>query len=166
MAIKGGFLRLAAITCYFIAFCSAVVITGSFAWFTVRHHESRNIATLVLGGATLLYTIFNTIFTCCTAGIAFFAFTSILFDIVFTGAMIAVAVLNRSATNGCDGPRYPRVVYEGRGHTVCRLFVASFAVAILAALMFVFTIIFQILIRSREKRQTYRSKGVLRPQFR
>merc|ERR1711981_777387 len=60
------------------------------------------------------------------AVIGLFAFIGALMDIFFAGGMIAIAVLNRSARFGCP---------EGTG-TTCRMFVATFAVAIIAVLAY------------------------------
>ncbi|EME83290.1 uncharacterized protein MYCFIDRAFT_88196 [Pseudocercospora fijiensis CIRAD86] len=163
MAIKGGALRLVMIAAYFVAFCCASIITGAFAWFTATQFGTRNIATLALAAITMLYTLTCMIITCCTAGISFFAVASLIFDFIFLCAMIAVAALNGSGRHGCDrgsNNAWPRVVYRGSGISGCRLFVASFAVAIIAIFMFVVTIVTQSIIRRRGNRsRTYVSKA-------
>ena len=68
------------------------------------------------------YSFVAMLLTCCLAGIGFFAFVGALMDVAFAGAMIAIAVLNRDARFGCPA---------GSG-TTCRLYVATFAVAIIA----------------------------------
>ncbi|SMR55956.1 unnamed protein product [Zymoseptoria tritici ST99CH_3D1] len=160
MAIKGGLLRLVKIGCYLVAFCCASVITGAFAWFCVDRDEfeDRNLASLVIGAVTMFYTLVAALFTCCTAGISFFAVISIFLDIVFAALMIAVAAINSSATNGCDRRPYPRIIYRGSRLMDCELFVAAFAVAIVAIFMFIVTAVTQVLIRGHS-RKTHVSKG-------
>ena len=99
----------------------------------------------------MLYTFSSFMIICCTAGLSFFAIGRIIMDVVFAAAMIAVAAINRSATNGCGNPTYPRVVYDGSGGSGCRLFVAAFAVAIISIFMFIVTAIVQGMIRRRGK---------------
>ncbi|KXT08346.1 hypothetical protein AC579_9940 [Pseudocercospora musae] len=162
MAIKGGVLRLVMITAYFVAFCCATIITGAFAWFTATQFGTRNVATLALAAITMLYTLTCVIITCCTAGISFFAVASLIFDFIFLCVLIAIAALNRSGRHGCDGGNntWPRVVYGGSGTSGCRLFVASFAVAIIAIFMFVVTMVTQLMIRRRgDRSRTYVSKA-------
>ena len=72
------------------------------------------------------YSFVAMLLTCCLAGIGLFAFIGAIMDIFFAGGMIAIAVLNRSARFGCP---------EGTG-TTCRMFVATFAVAIIAVLAY------------------------------
>jgi hypothetical protein len=109
----------------------------------------------------MVYTLTCAVVTCCTAGISFFALISIIMDIVFAALMVAVAAINNSATNGCGNyAPFPRVVYRGSGLSGCRLFVAAFAVAIIAIFMFIITSITQFIIRRRGNRNTYVSKGM------
>lgn len=80
----------------------------------------------------MAYTLVCGLITCCTAGVSFFALISIVMDVLFIGAMMAVAIINRSATRPCGSFDPPRVVYHGSGQSGCELFKAAFAVAILA----------------------------------
>ncbi|KAH8679543.1 hypothetical protein BGZ60DRAFT_524767 [Tricladium varicosporioides] len=50
MAFKGGFLCMVMITCYFLAFCCAAIITAAFAWFSGR----RNFGSLQVTEDSLL----------------------------------------------------------------------------------------------------------------
>ncbi|KAM3414824.1 hypothetical protein BST61_g9969 [Cercospora zeina] len=155
MAVGGGLLRLVLITCYAIACFCAAIIMGAFAWFTATQLGARNIASLVLGAVTLVWATLSALTSCCTAGVSVFAACSIFFDLICIGMMMAVAIINRSGSHGCDnGPPFPRVVYYrgfGRAsrYTGCRLFVATFAVAIIAVFAFVGAILTQVLIRRR-----------------
>jgi hypothetical protein len=125
----------------------------------VRAFGARSVASLAIGAITMVYTATCALVTCCTAGISFFAAISIFLDIVFAALMIAVAAMNNSATNGCDYAPFPRVVYRGSGRSGCQLFVATFAVAIIAIFMFIITCITQFIIRRRGNRNTV-SKGM------
>ncbi|KAF2212766.1 hypothetical protein CERZMDRAFT_90668 [Cercospora zeae-maydis SCOH1-5] len=155
MAIGGGLLRLVLITCYAIAFFCAAIIMGAFAWFTTTQLGARNIASLVLGAVTLVWALISALTGCFTAGVSVVSACSILFDLISIGMMMAVAIINRSGADGCDGPPpYPRVVYYRRfgrssGYDGCRLFVATFAVAIIAVFAFLVAILTQVLIRRR-----------------
>ncbi|KAG4422257.1 hypothetical protein IFR04_004637 [Cadophora malorum] len=151
MALTGGLLRMVMIGCYVLAFCCATIITGAFGWFTARHNfTTRNIASVSIGSITMVYTLVCILVTCCTAGISFFALISIVMDVIFTALMIAVVAINRSARYGCDAPPpYPRVVYDGSGESGCELFVASWAVAIIAIFLFLVAAVTQWMIRSR-----------------
>ncbi|PPJ57180.1 hypothetical protein CBER1_07033 [Cercospora berteroae] len=156
MAIAGGLLRLVLITCYAIAFICAAIIMGAFAWFTATQLGARNIASLVLGSITTLWAMISALTSCFTAGVTVLTACSIFFDLLCVGMMMAVAIINRSATNGCDdGPPYPRVVYRGfgrsSGYNGCRLFVATFAVAIIAVFAFIVAMLVQVLIRRRSR---------------
>lgn len=126
--------------------------------FTFNYEGIRNVTALTLGVATLPYTVYKTV-KACTAGIAFFGFTHTFLDIVYIAAMLAVAILSRPGASGCY--QYLQSVLEGSwtGLLPCTAMSASFAMAILAALMLVFAIIFQLLIRAREKPWAHTSKG-------
>ena len=105
-----------------------------------------------MGIASMLWSFTNFLLVCCTAGISFLAIISIVVDILFLAVMIAIAVLNRSATNGCSsGAPYPRVVYDGSGRAGCRLFIAAFAVSVAAVFLYAFTAGVQFLIYRRGK---------------
>lgn len=85
MAIKGGAARLLMMSAYFLAFCCSIIITGAFAWvrpttettsiqrttsllicsqFTARETRSRNLATLIMGIASLLWSFTSFLLIC------------------------------------------------------------------------------------------------------
>ncbi|KAL5331157.1 hypothetical protein ACEPPN_000686 [Leptodophora sp. 'Broadleaf-Isolate-01'] len=97
----------------------------------------------------MAYKLVCVLVTSCTAGISFFALISIIKDILFIALMIVVVALNRSARYICDAPPYPRVVYDGSRRSRCQLFVASWAVAIIAIFLFLVAAVTQWMIRSR-----------------
>ena len=102
--------------------------------------------------------IFAVILTCFLGGFSFFAFLAIVLDVLFIGAMIAIAVLTRDGASSCNGivntplgngpsnskdPGYgnngfgfgngENVTYAPNLHLACRLNTAAFAVSIIAA---------------------------------
>ena len=85
-----------------------------------------------------------------------------MLDVVFIGLMVAVAAINGSARYGCSAPDpYPRTVYDGSGQSGCRLFVASWAVTIIAIFAFLVAAVAQFIIRRRGRTHTSRvSKGM------
>ena len=98
----------------------------------------------------MLYTLTCVIITCCTAGISFFAIASITFDSIFFVLMISLAIINRNARYGCDGPApYPRAVVGGSGDSGCRLYVTAWAVTIISLFLFIVTMVTQFVIRKR-----------------
>jgi len=112
---------------YFVAFCCSVIIVGATGWFIASFAGSkRDFAIIGIGAISMAYSFVAMLLTCCLAGIGLFAFIGAIMDIFFAGGMIAIAVLNRSARFGCP---------EGTG-TTCRMFVATFAVAIIAVLAY------------------------------
>ncbi|GAB7366602.1 hypothetical protein MBLNU230_g8587t1 [Neophaeotheca triangularis] len=158
MAIKGGLARITMMSCYGIIWCSSIIITAAFAWFTATQISKRNIGSLALGCASLLWSSISFFLICCTAGISFFAIPRIAIDILFVGVMMAVAIVNRSATEGCSSPAYPRVVYDGSGSSGCRLFMAAFAVAVLSVILYIVTAVMQTLIWRRGRSSSSSSK--------
>ena len=73
------------------------------------------------------------------AGVSFFALMAIVFDIVFMAVMIAVAVVNRAGRFGCPD----------NASTACRLFVATFAVAIVGVFAYLINIGISFIMRRR-----------------
>lgn len=106
----------------------------------------------------MIYTAICVLVTCCTAG-TFLAYLGIALDLVFIGAMMAVAILNRFVTDGCflggGRRRIPR--YHGPD-LACSLATTAFAVAIAAIFMFVITMICQFFIRRRSTRASTKSE--------
>jgi hypothetical protein len=133
----------------------------------------------------MLYAFTAALVSCCTAGIGLFSFCYVLSDLISIGLMMAVAILNRDASDGCDG-RGPGRGGGGRGRrdvgdewdrwtwgggwdgrdgfgrdrlrledgTACDLYVASFALAIVAVFLFLVTMVVQVLLRSHRNRKS------------
>ncbi|KAF7192622.1 hypothetical protein HII31_06028 [Pseudocercospora fuligena] len=147
MAIKGGLLRLVMITAYFIAFVCSLLIVGSFA--------------------------IQTILICCTAGITLLWLLSIIGDSISIILMIAIAGMNRSGRFGCNGNNWRdwdedtfefiREIWDDGGVHACRLFVACFAVSLVAIFTFVITIICQVFVRRGRRVKVMKSEGDVLP---
>ena len=107
--IAGSALRLFTTFLYILAFCCAAVGLGIYSYFLARlSKNNRPInndlrAVEGLTGSAVLYTIFAVLLTCILGGKRLFAFCGILLDILFCGAMIAVAVLTRHGASSCRG---------------------------------------------------------------
>ena len=134
-----------------------------------------------ISGAAVLYLIFAVVLTCCLGGISFFAFLALVLDVLFAAAMIAVAVLTRDGASSCtgdvqtplgDGPadsntggfgnegfgtgQGENFTYSASLGSICRLNTAAFAVAILAAFLFLCTAVMQVmLVRHHKKEKRY-----------
>ncbi|KAJ5239062.1 hypothetical protein N7468_003681 [Penicillium chermesinum] len=167
-AAGGVFLRFCGLVIRFLQFLVGVVILGIFSYFlAILSHHNQTIATWVkavegLAGATTLYGLLGTIFVCCLGGVAFFAFLGVVFDVLFMGAMIAVAILTRHGVNKCSGIVDTPV---GKGNanddspsdlryrTACRLEKAVFAVSIIGIFFFLVSVFFQVLLARHHKRE-------------
>ena len=134
-----------------------------------------------ISGAAVLYLIFAVVLTCCLGGISFFAFLALVLDVLFAAAMIAVAVLTRDGASSCtgdvdtplgNGPADSNtggfggegfgsgggenLTYSASLGSICRLNTAAFAVAILAAFLFLCTAAMQVLlVRHHKKEKRY-----------
>ena len=92
-----------------ISFCCAAIILGIYSYFlAVLADRDLHIATWKkavegLAGAATLYAILAILLTCCLAGVTFFSFLGLVLDILFVGAMIAIAVLTRQGAHSCSG---------------------------------------------------------------
>jgi hypothetical protein len=109
MAFGGAALKALQTLLYALEFCCAAIILGIYSYFlSVLADRDVPIYTWAkavegLSGAAVLYTIFAVLLTCFLGGKAFFAFLGILFDLLFTGAFIALAVLTRDGSKSCSG---------------------------------------------------------------
>jgi hypothetical protein len=159
MALGGAALKAFQTLLYALEFCCAGIILGIFSYFlSVLADRDLPIsktwqAVEGLSGAAVLYTIFAVLLTCFLGGKTFFAFLGIVFDLLFTGAFIAIAVLTRDGAHNCSGnvstplgngqsnskqgfgsnnqgDQYTYAVSLG---TACRLNTVCFAVAIAGA---------------------------------
>ncbi|KAF2689213.1 hypothetical protein K458DRAFT_413508 [Lentithecium fluviatile CBS 122367] len=181
MALGGAALKLFQTILYAIEFCCAGIILGIYSYFlSVLADRDLFIATWIkavtgLAGAAVLYTIFAVLLTCFLGGKTLFAFLGIIFDILFVGAMVAIAVLTRDGAHSCsgfvntplgDGQSSSKQGFgsDGDGNQItyaaslgssCRLNSACFAVAIAAALLFLVSALVQLClgrIHKKEKR--------------
>jgi hypothetical protein len=159
MAFGGAALKFIATALYALEFCCAAVILGIYSYFLAVQAD-RNVtiprwqqAVEGLSGATVLYTIFAIVFTCCLGGKTFFALLGLIFNVLCCGAMIAIAVLTRDGASKCSGyvntplgngparskegfgstDQGNQITYAASLGTTCRLNTACFAVAIIGA---------------------------------
>jgi hypothetical protein len=181
MALGGAALKLFQTILYAIEFCCAGIILGIYGYF-LSVLADRNLvigtglkAVTGLSGAAVLYTIFAVLLTCFLGGKTFFAFLGIVLDILFCGAMVAIAVLTRDGAHSCsgfvstpigDGPSSAKegfnsngdgrqVTYSASLGSACRLETACFAVACVAAALFLVSALVQFClgrIHKKEKR--------------
>jgi predicted Co/Zn/Cd cation transporter (cation efflux family) len=118
-----------------------------------------------ISGAAVLYTLINTILTCCLGGRPFLAIFSCILDICFAGGFIAIAVLTRQGASSCSGyihtplgsgdswyaapsKHYGLIPYLSK---VCSKNKAVFAISIVATVLFVASTIMQLVLFSRRK---------------
>jgi hypothetical protein len=147
---------------YGLEFCCAAIILGFYSYF-LAVQSSRHVsipqwekAVEGMSGIGLLYAVFGVILTCCLGGVAFFAFLGIVLDLLLCAAFVAIAVLTRSGASSCTGNNVTSPLGtgpadskggfgSGKGQTVtyavsigtaCRYNTACFAVAIIAAFLF------------------------------
>jgi len=175
---KGGALRILQSSLYAIIFLCAAIVLGIYSYFLsvlADRHETIfrwEKAVEGLSGAAVLYLIAATLLTCCLGGVSFFAFLAIVLDLLFCGAMIAIAVMTRHGASSCKGfVRTPlgngqagsgtggfdgQVTYSVHLKTACKLNTAVFAVSIIGALLFLVTAALQVaLVRHHKKEKRY-----------
>lgn len=162
--LGGAFLRLLQTALYAIEFCCAGIILGIYSYFLAVQADRDAViptwqkAVEGLSGAAVLYLIFAVILTCFLGGIRVFAFIAIVLDVLFCGAMVAIAVMTRDGAHSCTGNvNTPlgagntdqsasgygnggwgfggdnNVTYAASPGLACRLNSACFAVSIIAA---------------------------------
>ncbi|KAJ5488483.1 hypothetical protein N7539_003373 [Penicillium diatomitis] len=169
-AAGGAVLRFFGLAIRVLQFLASAVILGIFSYYLAmmsRHGLAIPTWTKAvegLSGAAALYSLLGALFVCCLGGIAFFAFTAIVLDICFVGAMIAIAVMTRHGTQSCSGyvqtPLGDGDASSGadtRAGTSfknsCNLEKAAFAVSIIGIFFFLISIIFQVLLARHHKRE-------------
>jgi len=178
---RGGGIALKALQWFLrvIEFCCAAIILGIFSYFLATlHNHGLHIQTWIravegISGAGVLYTLIALVFLWCLAGVAFFSTIAIILDVCFIGAFIYVAYATRGGDGSCNG--FVRTAFgngntqnshvpNGRGgftalpslHTTCRLETACFAVAIVAIVFFLISILVELaLIRHHEKEKAF-----------
>jgi len=166
-SIGNTFLKLLQTALYAIIFCCSAIILGVYSYYLAILAD-RDIpiagwkkAVEGLSGAAVLYMIFAVLLTCFLGGVRIFAFLAIVLDVLFTGAMIAIAVLTRDGAHSCQGnvdtplgsgPSNSNSVAYGKNgfgfgdmenstyapdlQLACRLNKVAFAVSIIAAGLF------------------------------
>ncbi|KAJ5388792.1 hypothetical protein N7509_011333 [Penicillium cosmopolitanum] len=109
MGIGGVILRFCSLAIRVLQFLASAVILGIFSYYlAILSRHDQHIATWLkavegLAGASALYGLLGILFVCCLGGKSFFAFLGVLFDVLFTGAMVAIAVLTRNGIDQCSG---------------------------------------------------------------
>jgi hypothetical protein len=103
---------------------------------------------VVISAASLAYSSVAMLLTCCLSGISFFALLGLIIDTLFFAAMIGVAVLNRDARHGC---------LPDAG-TTCRLYVATFALAIISLVAYLINAGVSFMLRREKKVDKYSHK--------
>ena len=109
MGFGGLVLLFSNLTIRVLQTLDAAVILGIFSYFlAIQTKHAQEIpqwmrAVEGLAGAAALYGLLGSLFTCCIGGVAFFAFVAVVLDVLFVGAMIAIAVLTRDGPQSCEG---------------------------------------------------------------
>ncbi|KAK5993284.1 hypothetical protein PT974_06713 [Cladobotryum mycophilum] len=138
-----------------IQFCCAALILAVYSYFLASlHNHNLRIATSLravegISGAATLYTLAGLLLLCCVAGLTATSLLAVVLDAAFVGAFIYVAVANRGGAGSCRG--YVDTPFG----KACRLQTACLAVAIIAIIFFVFSILVEVALarnRRREKR--------------
>jgi len=131
-----------------------------------------------MSGVGVVYTILAVVLTCCLGGVTFFAFLAIVFDVLLCAAFVAIAVMCRHGSGSCsgnnvksplgNGPSNQRAGYGSGGFGAggnqnvtysasigfaCRLNKVAFAVAIIGAILFLFSAIVQLWLGRHHKRE-------------
>jgi len=181
MALGGAALKLFQTILYAIEFCCAGIILGIYSYFlSVLADRDLPIYTWAkavegMSGAAVLYTIFAVLLTCFLGGKTFFALLAILLDLLFCAAFVAIAVLTRDGAHSCSGhvntplgngqsnakegfrsngpDQGHQVTYAVSLGTACRLNSASFAVAILGAVLFLLSALVQLALNRHHKKE-------------
>ena len=158
MGVGGAILRFFSLAIRILQFLDGAVILVIFSYILAElHHHHRPIPTHAraiegLSGATALYGLLGTIFTCCLGHLTFFAVIAVFLDICFIACMIAIAVLERNGVNQCTGYVFT-LLGEGQADSrsfasdmhlslACRLEQVVFAVAIIGMYVFIFSYLY------------------------
>lgn len=166
--------------------CAGIILGVYSYFLSVQADRDRAIPTWQkavegISGAAVVYLIFAVVLTCCLGGISFFAFLALVLDVLFAAGMIAIAVMTRDGASSCtgnvqtplgDGPANSNtggfggngigtdagenLTYSAELGTICQLNTAAFAVAIVAAFLFLCTAVMQVmLVRHHKKEKRY-----------
>jgi hypothetical protein len=164
--------RLAKAILYPLCLCAAGTIVGIYGYFLSSLTLDGSCisawkkAIEGISGAAVLYTLINTIMTCCLNYRPILAVISIVLDVCFAGSFVAISVLTRQSASSCDGylhtPLGNGVSYStppsSRGREgrvpylwfVCSLNKAVFAVSIIAIVILISTAIMQLMSLRRQ----------------
>ncbi|KAK4927320.1 hypothetical protein LTR66_016294 [Elasticomyces elasticus] len=176
MSIGGVFLRFGSFGLRLLQFLCAALGVSIFSYFIaelVNHNAGVSGTTKAvegLTGAATIYTLFAVLFTLCLGGNAFFGYLAVILDLLFMGAFIAVAVLTRNGAHSCSGVVNTPLGTGNVGQTAlastsswvpqygtaCKLNTAVFAVSIIAAVLFLISAIWEVLmVRHHKKEKRY-----------
>ncbi|KAL7903562.1 hypothetical protein HDV63DRAFT_400401 [Trichoderma sp. SZMC 28014] len=160
-----------------IQFCCSAIVLAIYSYFLATlHNHDLPIATSLravegISGAGTLYTLLALLMLCCLAGHTLTAVIAVVLDIAFIGAYVYVAIANKNGASSCTGVldtpfgkgQSSSTVEGDKGftklpsfHTACKLQSASLAVAIIAIIFFVFSILMEFaLTRHHQKEKRY-----------
>jgi len=171
MALGGAMLRITATCLRILEFACAGLVLGVYSYFLAvlaKHNvpiPTWEKAVEGMAGAGALYAIFGVIFTLCLGGIAFFGLLGVVLDILFAAAFAAIAYYTRHGAGSCSGVVNTPIGTglsnqdapgAGTFGYACTLNTASFAVSILAIVLFLISAIFNVLlIRHHKKEKRY-----------
>jgi hypothetical protein len=167
-AAGGVFLRFCGLLIRVLQFLDAAVILGIFSYYlAILSKHDQTIDTWLkavegLSGAATLYSLLGILFVCCLGGVTFFAFLGVVFDVLFTGAMVAIAVLTRKGTDSCTG-QVNTPIGSGKASDespsklsygmACKLEKVVFAVSVIGIFFYLISILFQVLLARHHKRE-------------
>ncbi|KAK7427962.1 hypothetical protein QQZ08_005575 [Neonectria magnoliae] len=159
-----------------VQFACAALILAIYSYFLATlHNHKLSISDTIravegISGLAVLYTLAGLVLLCCLAGHTASSFIAVVLDVAFIGAFIYVAVANKDGSSDCTG--YLDTPF-GRGKAgekakgsdgftalpsfkvACRLQSACLALAIIAIIFFVFSIVMEVALarhHNREKR--------------
>ncbi|KAF5025919.1 hypothetical protein F66182_2038 [Fusarium sp. NRRL 66182] len=157
-----------------IQFACAALILAIYSYFLATlHNHNLAISNTIravegISGIAVLYTAAALLLLCCLAGRTFSSFLAIVLDVAFVGAFIYVAVANKGGASSCSG--YLDTPF-GRGRagntaegsdgftalpsyrTACRLQSACLAVAIIAIIFFVLSILVEVALARHHRKE-------------
>ncbi|KAM5342592.1 hypothetical protein ACJ41O_013558 [Fusarium nematophilum] len=157
-----------------IQFACAALILAIYSYFLATlHNHSLPISNTIravegISGVAVLYTISGLLLLCCLAGRTFSSFVAVVFDVAFIASFIYVAVANKDGAGDCNG--YLDTPFgrgkagdkaEGSGgftalpsyRVACRLQSACLAVAIIAIIFFVFSILMEVALARHHRKE-------------
>ncbi|KAF3811354.1 hypothetical protein GCG54_00001675 [Colletotrichum gloeosporioides] len=162
-----------------VQFGSAALILAIYSYFLATlHNHSLPISNKIravegISGSATLYTLIGLLLLCCLAGHAFTSFVAIVLDVAFIAAFIYVAVANKDGANSCSGTvntpfgngpadgEPTNTGSDGWTHlpslrTACKLQSACLAVAIVAIIFFIISILVEVaLVRHNRKERRF-----------